>query len=150
MSSFPRLEPARSKHNRECISRFWTIATNGSRDASFSYANSARRDKGTRKGKNNLGSFFSRLDERKWLCFEKRSRASSREMSLFYIYIYIHSRSTKKFFEEIPILQLLIGYPCPNGRYLIETISTKSLCSVCPKIYLRKKKKRLANNQRIA
>lgn len=36
---------------------------------------------------NNLGSFFSRLDERKWLCFEKRSRASSREMFLFYIYI---------------------------------------------------------------
>lgn len=92
---------------------------------------------------NNLGSFFSRLDERKWLCFEKRSRASSREMSLFYIYIYIyiHSRSTKKSFEEIPILQLLIGYPCPNGRYLIETISIKLFGSVCPKIYLWKKKK---------
>lgn len=45
---------------------------------------------------NNLGSFFSRLDERKWLCFEKRSRASSREMFLFYIYIHTFAK-----YEEI-------------------------------------------------
>lgn len=151
MSSFPRLEPARSKHNRECISRFWTIATNGSRDASFSYANSARRDKGTRQESTRITWVpFSLASTKESSCASRSVREPPREKCLSSIYIYKHSRSFEETFEEIPILQLLIGYPCPNGRYLIETISIKLFGSVCPKIYLRKKKKRLANNRRIA